>query len=249
MLRNNLPVVGVVPGMKIDIWSDIVCPFCYIGKRHLEQALADFEHRDEVEIVWHSFELDPSAPAVADKSLVEKIADKYGISVEESTRMQEQVAASAEAAGLTLAWSEARYGNTFDAHRLVHLAATKGLADAAHERLMRAYFTEGLAVGDHDTLVRLGAEIGLDEAEVRELLGGDGLAVEVRADQEQARAYGITGVPFFVLDGKYGVSGAQPVELFRQALAQAWAERSPLQMVAATGEKGDPTCGPDGCTV
>ncbi|XVX20068.1 DsbA family oxidoreductase [Actinomycetota bacterium] len=241
------------PDVKIDIWSDIVCPFCYIGKRHLELALERFEHRDEVEVVWHSFELDPTIEPVADATLVEKIATKYGMSLGQSEASQRGIAERAAEVGLTFNWQDARFGNTFDAHRLVHLAAGHGLADAAHERLMRAYFTEGVAVGDTAELQRLGEEIGLPADEVRELLAGDAHSDAVRADEEQARAYGITGVPFFVLDGKYGVSGAQPVELFEQALAQAWQERSGIQLVTPTGAATDTAdgsaCGPDGCEI
>lgn len=210
--------------MKIDIWSDIVCPFCYIGKRHLELALNGFEHAGDVEIVWHSFELDPTIEAVPEASLVEKIAQKYGLSREQSERSQMDVAARAAEVGLEFNWREAKFGNTFDAHRLVHLAAQHGLATQAHERLMRAYFTEGVAVGDARELQRLGAEIGLPADAVRDLLNGSRFADEVRADEEIARSVGISGVPFFALGEKYAISGAQPVELFSQALAQTWDE-------------------------
>lgn len=238
--------------MKIDIWSDIVCPFCYIGKRHLELALAKFPHRDDVQIVWHSFELDPSAPAELPEGLVEHIAHKYGMSEAQSIASQEDIAARAAAVGLDFEWRKAIPGNTFDAHRLVHLAATHGLADAAHERFMRAYFSEGRRVGDPDVLVDLATEIGLDEAEVREVLGGDRFAEDVRADEAQAQAYGISGVPFFVLDGLYGVSGAQPVELFDQALQQVWDEAHPAPAFSAVPGitvRADESaaCGPDGC--
>ncbi|WP_312295738.1 DsbA family oxidoreductase, partial [Dermacoccus nishinomiyaensis] len=153
--------------MKIDIWSDIVCPFCYIGKRHLELALDGFEHADDVEIAWHSFELDPTIEAVPDTTLVEKIAAKYGMTPEQSERSQEDIAARAAEVGLEFNWREAKFGNTFDAHRLVHLAAQHGRATEAHERLMRAYFTEGVAVGDTTELQRLGEEIGLPADDVR----------------------------------------------------------------------------------
>lgn len=215
----------VARDMKIDIWSDIVCPFCYVGKRHLELALEGFEHAAEVEITWHSFELDPDAVPVADESLVDKIARKYSMSTEQSEASQRQLAAKAAAVGLDFNWQEARYGNTFDAHRLVHLAAAQGLADAAEERFMRAYFTEGKAIGDPETLAGLAVEIGLDEARVREVLAGTEFADAVRADEAQASAYGISAVPFFVIDGTYGISGAQPVEAFEQALQQIWDER------------------------
>lgn len=241
--------------VKIDIWSDIVCPFCYIGKRHLERALEGFAHRDDVDIVWHSFELDPQAPAELSEGLVDHIAAKYGISREQSQASQEQVAARAAEVGLEFAWREAKPGNTFDAHRLVHLAAQHGLADAAHERFMRAYFTQGLSVADHDTLVRLATEVGLDEAQVREVLAGSTYGDAVRADESQAQAYGITGVPLFVLADKYGISGAQPIEVFEQALDQVWSELHPspaptplTPLGAVSTDAADaPVCGPDGC--
>lgn len=233
--------------MKIDIWSDIVCPFCYVGKRHLERALDGFAHRDDVEIVWHSYELDPTIEAVSDQSLVEKIAAKYGMTPEQSQASQEQIAERAAAVGLEFNWREARFGNTFDAHRLVHLAAAHGRQGEAEERLMRAYFTEGQAVGDHDTLRTLAGELDLPADEVDSLLAGQDYADAVRADEEKARLYGITGVPFFVIDEKYGISGAQPVELFEQALDQAWREANPLTMVQGTDGAG--ACEGDHCSI
>ena len=146
--------------MKIDIWSDIVCPFCYLGKRRLEQALATFEHRDAVEVTWHSFELDRGAPAVSDGPLVDLVATKYGIGAAQAAEQHRSIAAAAAELGLEFNWEQARYGNTFDAHRVVHLAADHGLADVAHDRLMRAYFTDGLAVGGPDTRVARAGGIG-----------------------------------------------------------------------------------------
>lgn len=231
--------------MRIDIWSDVVCPFCYIGKRHLEQALADFPHRDQFEVVWHSFELDPSVERTPSGTLAAKIAEKYGMSLAESEQMQQGVAERAAAVGLEFNWREAKYGNTFDAHRLLHLAAARGRSEVAHERLLRGYFTEGVQIGDPAELLRLAVEIGLDEAEARQVLESDEYADAVRADQAQARSLGITGVPFFVLDGRLGVSGAQPTELFRQALDRAWAESSPLQVIS----EGGPGCSGDNCAI
>ncbi len=232
--------------MKIDIWSDVVCPFCYIGKRRIEAALAEFPHRDEVEIVWHSFELDPSARSAPAGSLPDRLAAKYGMSREQAVASQESLAANAATVGLDFQWDKARPGNTFDAHRVIHLAATRGLADAAKERLLRAYFTESRDIADGDTLVGLATEVGIEETEVRSVLDSDAFAADVRGDEAQARAYGITGVPFFVLDGKFGISGAQPTELFTQALTQAWTEAHPLQMVTTT--PGD-ACEGDACAI
>ncbi len=232
--------------MKIDIWSDIVCPFCYVGKRRLEQALATFEHRDDVEVTWHSFELDRSAPAVSSQPLVDLVASKYGISTDRATEQHQSIAAAATELGLEFNWEQARYGNTFDAHRVVHLAADHGLADLAHDRLMRAYFTDGLAVGEVNTLVGLALEIGLDESEVREMLDSDDYGNHVRSDEATAKMLGIESVPFFVLDRKYGLSGAQPVEVFQQALATAWSTRDERPEPVAVGGCGG-GCGAGGC--
>ncbi len=232
--------------MKIDIWSDVVCPFCYIGKRRLEAALAEFPHRDDVEVAWHSFELDPTAEAAPAGSLPDRLAKKYGMSREQAVASQENLSANAATVGLDFQWGKAQPGNTFDAHRLIHLAGASGLADAAKERLLRAYFTEGRPIGDRATLVELATEVGLDPTVVRQVLESQDYAEAVRADEEQARAYGINGVPFFVLDGRYGTSGAQPTEVFTEALTQAWTEAHPLQMATSATAEG---CEGDGCAV
>lgn len=233
--------------MKIDIWSDVVCPFCYVGKRHFEQALARFPHRDQVEVVWHSFELDPHAEKAPEGNVVDLVSRKYGLSRDQAEASQRQIAAMAAQAGLDFQWEQCRPGNTFDAHRLIQLASERGLADAAEERLFRAYFTEGELVSDTETLVRLADEIGLDPVEVGQVLASDGFAEAVRADESRASAYGIRGVPFFVLDERLGVSGAQPVEAFTQALEQAWGSREPLTMVS--GPSAGPVCEDDSCAV
>ena len=233
--------------MEIDIWSDIVCPFCYVGKRRLEAALADFAHADEVTVRWHSFELDRGAEPVSDVPLVDLVAAKYGTSREQAVEQHRSLAAAATGVGLEFNWEQARYGNTFDAHRVVHLAAEHGLADAAHERLMRAYFTDGLPVGDRDTLVRLAAEIGLDPDTVRAMLESDDYGNHVRSDQATAKMLGIESVPFFVLDRKYGVSGAQPVEVFTQALETAWSTRHEVPEPVAVGGGCGGGCGAGGC--
>ena len=233
--------------MKIDIWSDIVCPFCYLGKRRLEAAIAGFAHRDEVEVTWHSFELDRGAPAVADGPLVDRVAAKYGTTAEQAVAQHEAMASAATELGLEFNWQQARPGNTYDAHRVVHLAAEQGLADVAHERLMRAYFTDGLAVGDRATLVRLAAEIGLEEAAVREMLDSEDYGNHVRSDQATAKMLGIEGVPFYVFDRKYRVSGAQPTELFAQALQQAWDTRHEVPEPVAAGGGCGGACSSEGC--
>ena len=231
--------------LRVDIWSDIACPWCYIGKRHLEQALATFEHKDDVEIVWRAFELDPSAPKLREAvPNAERLAQKYHVSVEQAHVMMERVIDAGKRAGLDMKLHESKSGNTFDAHRLLHWAGTLGKQDAMKERLMRAYQSEGAVISNPDVLVALAADIGLDAAEARAVLDSDRYAADVRGDEQLARELGITGVPFFVLAGKLGVSGAQPVDVMKQVLAKAWAERPQLEPVAA-GE----ACGPDGCAV
>lgn len=210
--------------MQIEIWSDVVCPWCYIGKRRFESALAQFAQRDQVDVTWRSFELDPTAPRHLPGSLTAMLAEKYGISLEQAEGMQRQVTELAAAEGLTYRLDIAQRSNSFDAHRLIHLAAAHGLQDAAKERLLRAYFTEGQAIGDHATLAALGAAIGLPEADVQAMLASDAFAADVRADQQRGAAFGIRGVPFFVINEKYGISGAQSAETFRSALEQVWAE-------------------------
>jgi predicted DsbA family dithiol-disulfide isomerase len=210
--------------LTVDIWSDVVCPWCYIGKRRFEAALDGFEHRDDVTVLWHSFELDPDAPPVAEGTSAERLAAKYGMSVEEAARRQAEITALAAQDGLTYDLAASRGGNTFDAHRLIHLAAEHGLGDALMERLMSAYFSEREPIGDRDTLQRLAVEVGLPAEEVGEVLDGERYADAVRADERAATQVGIRGVPFFVLGRKYGVSGAQPAEVLQQALQQAWDE-------------------------
>jgi len=210
--------------MKVEIWSDIACPWCYVGKRRFERALAQFEHAGDVEVVWRSFELDPNAPRTHAESQDALLAKKYGMPLEKARAMNERMTGEARKEGLDFRFDRVKVGNTFDAHRLVHLAAESGRADAMKERLMRAYFTEGEAVGDRETLVRLGIEVGLDEAGVRKVVSGDAYANDVRADEERARSFGISGVPFFAIDEKYGVSGAQPSEVLLGALRQAYEE-------------------------
>ena len=210
--------------LTVDIWSDVVCPWCYIGKRRLEAALAQFEHRDDVSVTWHSFELDPEAPAVAEGRTAERLSAKYGMSVEEAEQRQAEITELAAQDGLTYDLAEARGGNTFDAHRLIHLGAEHGLGDAVAERLMTAYFSEREPIGDRATLQRLAVDAGLPAGEVSELLEGDRHADSVRYDEDTATKLGIRGVPFFVLGRRYGLSGAQPPEIVLQALQQAWDE-------------------------
>ncbi|MDQ1636045.1 MAG: hypothetical protein QOJ32_2854 [Frankiaceae bacterium] len=210
--------------MRIDIWSDVVCPWCYIGKRRFESALAEFPHAAEVDVVWHSFELDPDAERSTDIPPAERLAAKYGLTVEQAQEANHKLTATAADEGLEFHLDEARSGNSFDAHRLLHLAADSGVQGQLKERLLRAYFTERVAIGDPAELARLAVEVGLDADAVARVLDSDEYAEDVRADEAQAHSYGISGVPFFVVDDKYGISGAQPVDLFSQALHQAWDE-------------------------
>lgn len=207
--------------MDVEIWSDVVCPWCAVGKRRFEAALDRFEHADEVSVRWRSFELDPSAPRRRDGDYVEHLAAKYGTSREDARRMIDRMTATGAAVGLDMRFDIARPGNTFDAHRLLHLAADRGRQAEVKERFVTAYLSEGAAVGDPDVLRRLAVEAGLDEDEVVEVLDSDAYAEAVRADERQAAEYGIRGVPFFVLDGRFGVSGAQPPEALVDALRQA----------------------------
>jgi predicted DsbA family dithiol-disulfide isomerase len=224
--------------MKVEIWSDIACPWCYVGKRRFEQALDRFEHRDDVDVVWRSFELDPNAPTSVGMPQDELLAKKYGMPIERARAMNERMTSEAAKEGLDFHFDRVQVGNTFDAHRLVHLAAKTGRADAMKERLMRAYLTEGKSLGDPATLQRLAADVGLDDASIRDVLGGDRFAADVRADEARARSFGISGVPFFAIDEKYGVSGAQTPDVLLEALQHAHAE-SHLTMVTGDGGQCD----------
>jgi predicted DsbA family dithiol-disulfide isomerase len=228
--------------VHVEIWSDIACPWCYVGKRRFEAALAAYEHRDEVRVTWRSFELDPSAPAEREHDGATHLAEKYGTTRERALEMFAQMTEVAAGDGLEFRFDRARGGNTFDAHRVLHLAAAHGHQDAMKERLMRAYLTEGELISEHAVLERLAGEVGLPAAETRELLAGDARAVEVRDDERTAAALGINAVPFFVVDRRVAVSGAQPAEVLLELLRQARPE-TPAVPVLATGE----ACGPDGC--
>ncbi|MFY1671153.1 DsbA family oxidoreductase [Plantactinospora sp. WMMB334] len=207
--------------MQLEVWSDIVCPWCYLGKRRLEEALGQFEHADEVEVVWRSFQLDPSYPKGQPRPVPEDLAEKLGASPARVAAMQGHVTALAAEVGLDYHLDKSIMANTFDAHRLTHLAREYGLGAELHERLMRANLVEAENVDDADTLVRLAGEVGVPAEAARRVLAGDEYAGDVEADIRQARAFGANGVPFFVLDRRYGISGAQPTEAFLAALKQA----------------------------
>lgn len=206
--------------MLIEIWSDVICPWCYIGKRRFETALSQLAQRGSVQIIWRSFELDPDAPRQRPGTLEENLSRKYGVSMAEAAAMNARVIAVAKEAGLEYRLANAKPGNTFDAHRLLHLAAERELGDRAVERVMHAYFCESLPVGDRLALARLAPEFGILEAEALALFESNAYIDAVRADETRATELGISGVPFFVFDGKFGISGAQPVEVFTEALNQ-----------------------------
>lgn len=233
--------------MRIEVWSDVVCPWCYIGKRHLESALAGFEHRDEVEVVYRSFELDPSAPEVPVETVVEALARKFGTDVPGARELMKRADGAAAAAGLSFDHADAPHARTVDAHRLLHLALEEGRQLELKEALLAAYFSRGEDVGDHAVLKAAAVDVGLDEARVDEVLRSREYDDAVQADIAQARAYGANGVPFFVVDQKFGVSGAQPTEVFAQLLDRAWGESHP--QVELVGGAGADACGPDGCAI
>ncbi|MDE2309941.1 MAG: DsbA family oxidoreductase [Betaproteobacteria bacterium] len=207
--------------MQIEIWSDVICPWCYIGKRNFEKALAQFGQRENVNVIWRSFELDPNAPPQYPVSLEELLARKYGVSLQQAALMNARVTGIAHEAGLEYSLANACPGNTFDAHRLLHFAAARQLGDRAIERIMHAYFREGLAVSDRTALARLAPEFGIAESDALAMLESDDYSGAVRADEARATEFGITGVPFFVFDEKSGIYGAQPVEVYAEALQQA----------------------------
>ncbi|WP_232538818.1 DsbA family oxidoreductase [Chitinophaga tropicalis] len=225
--------------MKVEIWSDIMCPFCYIGKRRFEAAIEQFPGAENVEVEWHSFQLDPTIQSGHGDNLYSYLSKRKGIPYQQAEEMNRQVSASAAQLGLTYNLDKAVVANSFDAHRLIQYAKQHQLGDEAEERLFRAYFTEGKDMSDHATLAELAKEIGLEEEPVRQMLAGNQFATEVRKDINEAEALGIRGVPFFVFDRKYGVSGAQPSEAFLQALTKSVEE---WQGDALNGQ----VCTPDG---
>ncbi|GAC1536534.1 MAG: protein disulfide isomerase FrnE [Acidimicrobiales bacterium] len=231
--------------MRVEIWSDVVCPWCYIGKRRFEAALAAFDHRDEVEVVWKSFELDPGAPAVREGDLTTHLAHKYGTDAAGAQDMIDRMSAQASGEGLEYRLDAARGGNTFDAHRLIHLGAAHGLQGAVKERLLGAYHCDGVPIGDPSALGALAVETGLDPEEVQAVLAGDAFGDAVRADEREGNELGITGVPFFVIGRRYGVSGAQPSDVLLDALERAWAESRAFSVLGTRSNAG--TCDDGAC--
>lgn len=235
--------------MRVEIWSDIACPWCYIGKARFEKGLAAFAQRDDIEVVHRSFELDPNRAKGDTGPVLEMLAEKYGRTLDEARAMEEHVASNARSEGLEYRTEGRDHGNTFDIHRLLHLARERGRQNELLDLAYRANFAEERSVFDADTLAALGVEAGLDEAEVRAVLAdGSAYADAVRADEREAAELGANGVPFFVLDRRYGVSGGQPAEVFTQALEQAWESRvpQPVSVVPAAGSSDAPVCDVDG---
>jgi predicted DsbA family dithiol-disulfide isomerase len=212
--------------MQVEIWSDVVCPWCYLGKRRFERALASFEHGDQVQVVYRSFELDPAAPHGVTTPTVDRLAEKYGMSPSQADHAQRQMEERAAADGLTFRMTSLLSGNTRDAHRLLQLAKEAGLQGQLVERLHRAYFTDQESIFDHATLTRLAVETGLDRDDVAAVLASDRYTDHVETDEQMAQALGATGVPLFVIDRKYGISGAQPPATIARVLERAWDEAS-----------------------
>lgn len=232
--------------MKVEIWSDVVCPFCYIGKRRFEEALNQLQNQEQVEVTYHSFELDPYSKKDQHSDIHGVLAQKYGMSYEKAKEMNANVGKQAQGVGLTYNFDTMIPTNTFDAHRLMHFAKSKGKLVEMTERLFRAYFTEGKNIGDHDTLVGLAEEIGLDKNEASGILSSDTYTSDVRSDEQEAQSLGIQGVPFFVINRKYAVSGAQPTEIFLNALTKAQSEEKPLTIL---NTNDDGTCSDGSCSI
>jgi len=237
--------------MQVDIFSDVICPWCAVGKRRFEEALGRFEHADEIDVVWRAYELDPGAPVRREGDYADRLARKYGMTREQAVAANERLTATAAHEGLEFHFDRAQPGNTLDAHRLLHYAREVGRQDALKERLFRAYFTEGAPIGEPETLIALAGEVGLDTAEVAAILAGDRYTDDVRADEREAAEIGVTGVPFFVVDGRFGIPGAQDADTILNVLERAWAKSHPLVMVEAppSGPSDGAVCEGDNCAV
>ncbi len=234
--------------LSVDIFSDIACPWCFIGKRRFEKAVEALPFGEKIDVKWHAFQLDPSLPDHYEGSELDYLVKAKGMPADQVAGMIQHVTGQAAAEGLNYDFEALRPANSFTALRLLALAKDRNMGDAMKEALLSAHFEKGLDTGDKETLQRIADQVGLDSAETEEVLASDKYAAEVRADGTRAREMGVSGVPFFVLDNKYGISGAQPSEVFEQALSQVWKEigGSELQMMATPSADGE-VCGPDGC--
>jgi predicted DsbA family dithiol-disulfide isomerase len=238
--------------MKIEVWSDFVCPFCYIGKRRLEEALEQFPHRVKVEVEFKSFELDPNSPKYNGQSIHEILAEKYGMSVEQAMQANQGVGQQAASVGLTYNFEGMKPTNTFDAHRLAKFAKTHGKEAEVTEKLLFAYFSESKNIGEYETLADLAESAGLDREETLKTLNDkNAYANDVRIDEAIAGQYGISGVPFFVINQKYAISGAQPLETFKDALQKVWEEEyaSPVFQDLSTENPEDTSCADGSCII
>ncbi|MEH7083288.1 DsbA family oxidoreductase [Neobacillus drentensis] len=236
--------------MKIEVWSDYVCPFCYIGKRRLELALDQFPHKDQVEVEFKSFELDPNSPKNIGQNIHEVLAGKYGMSVDQAKQANQGVGQQASTVGLTFNFDEMKPTNTFDAHRLAKFARTQGKEAIVSENLLRAYFTESKHIGEIETLADIAEAAGLNRQEVLNVLNDkNAFAVDVRKDESLAQQYGVRGVPYFVINQKYAISGAQPTETFMGALQKVWEEESPVPVLQDLSTEEDVSCTDGNCAI
>ena len=227
--------------MKIEIWSDFVCPFCYIGKRSLELALEQFDFSEQVKVEFKSYELDPNREAMPNQNIHEYLATSKGISFEYAKRLNENVAEHARSVGLTFNFDTMQHTNTFDAHRIAQYAGIYNVGKELTEKLMHAYFTDSELISDRDTLIRLAKEVGLDKNEVENILFTNRFAKRVNEDEELARELGVTSVPFFVFNEKHAISGAQPVETFQKVLDSIWEEESQKHILKSINHEGSKT--------
>lgn len=238
--------------MKVEIWSDVMCPFCYIGKRHFEQAIEKLPFKNEIEIDWKSFQLNPEYHNTNNETVYDYLSRSKGMPVEQAKQMTKQVVDMAANAGLSIDFDNNIPANTFNAHRLIHLAAKHSLQDLAEEKLFEAHFVNSKNIGETDVLVDLAEEIGLNRAEAEEVLKGDQFSEAVRYDIYESQNLGIRGVPYFVMDRKYGVSGAQPVQAFTDALTQSfteWKETQPKTTLTSLNKNDDAVCDENGCEI
>ncbi|WP_412466745.1 DsbA family protein [Pedobacter sp. KLB.chiD] len=238
--------------MKVEIWSDVMCPFCYIGKRHFEQAIEKLPFKNEIEIDWKSFQLNPEYHNTNNETVYDYLSRSKGMPVEQAKQMTKQVVDMAANAGLNIDFDTSVPANTFNAHRLIHLAAKHHLQDLAEEKLFEAHFVNGKNIGETDVLADLAVEIGLDKDEAVAVLNSDEFAEAVRYDIYESQNLGIRGVPYFVMDRKYGISGAQPVQAFTDALTQSfteWKETQPKTTLTSLNKNDDAVCNENGCEI
>jgi len=238
--------------MKVEIWSDVMCPFCYIGKRHFEQAIEKLPFKNEIEVDWKSYQLNPEYHNTNNETVYEYLSRSKGMPIEQAKQMTKQVVDMAENAGLKIDFDKNIPANTFNAHRLIHLASKHNLQDLAEEKLFEAHFVKSRNIGETSVLVDVAVEIGLDKAEAEEVLNSDQFAEAVRYDVYESQNLGIRGVPYFVTDRKYGVSGAQPVQAFTDALTQSfreWKEAQPKTTITSLNKNDDAICDENGCEI